>query len=77
VRDGAALLVGAVAGALVGGAVGWLLLTPEGRRRRAELEPRLIELAYHAAALRDAILDLERAAREGLRALDVPAHREF
>ncbi len=76
-RDGAALLLGAAAGALVGGALGWLLLTPEGRRRRAELEPRLIELAQHAAALRAAIVDLERAARQGLEALETPGRGEF
>ncbi|HEX7087667.1 MAG TPA: hypothetical protein VF198_14995 [Vicinamibacterales bacterium] len=76
-RDGAALLLGAAAGALVGGAIGWLFLTPEGRRRRAELEPRLIELAQHAAALRDAIVDLERAARQGLQALEMPRHEEL
>lgn len=76
-RDDAALLLGATAGALIGGAIGWLLLTPEGRRRRAELEPKLIELAYHAAALRDAIVDLERAARQGLQALEMPRGEEL
>ena len=75
-RDETAMLLGALAGALVGGAAGWLLLTPEGRRLRASLEPRIVEIAEHAAALRDAVLDIEDAARRGLEAIDAPARRE-
>jgi gas vesicle protein len=70
------MLLGALGGALVGGAAGWLLLTPEGRRLRATLEPCIVEIAEHAAALRNAVLDIEEAARRGLEALDAPAGRE-
>jgi len=38
------MLLCALAGALVGGAAGYLFFTEEGRRVRQELEPKLVDL---------------------------------
>ena len=40
-----AVWLGAMAGAIVGGAFGFLYLTDRGRRLRGDLEPRLTDLA--------------------------------
>ena len=39
--DRRAILIGALAGALIGGAAGYLYFTEAGRRVREELEPRM------------------------------------
>ena len=43
-NDRSAILLGALAGALLGGACGFLFLTERGRQIREDLEPRLSEL---------------------------------
>lgn len=43
--DRTSILLSALAGAIVGGCVGYLYLTDEGRRLREDLEPRLADLA--------------------------------
>jgi len=74
-RDRTALLVGLVAGAVVGGAAGWLFLTDGGRRLRQELGPRLDDLAERAVQLRDTATRAQRAANEGWRAIQEVAAR--
>ena len=66
-REGTGILVGLVAGAVVGGAAGWLYLTENGRRVRARIEPQLAGLINQAARVRDAASHVEAAAREGVR----------
>jgi gas vesicle protein len=66
-RDRTAVLLGLTAGAIVGGVAGWLYLTDEGRRLRAQLEPQIGELAQRAGALRDSALRARRAATESWR----------
>ena len=69
------MLLGLVAGAVVGGAAGWLFLTDGGRRLRQELGPRLDDLAERAVQLRDTAARAQRAANEGWRAIQEVAAR--
>jgi hypothetical protein len=63
VDDRTSILMGALVGALVGGACGFLFLTERGRRVRENLEPRLSELVNEFQRVR---LTADRArAREG------------
>ena len=63
-RNRTAVLIGLVAGAVAGGVAGWLLLTDDGRRVRARLEPRLQDLAGQAMALSASAKRLQVAARD-------------
>jgi gas vesicle protein len=66
VRDRTAVLIGLVAGAVAGGVAGWLILTDDGRRVRARLEPRLQDLASQAMAVSASARRLQAAARQGV-----------
>jgi len=66
VRDRTAVLIGLVAGAVAGGVAGWLMLTDDGRRVRARLEPRLQDLASQAMAVSASARRLQAAARHGV-----------
>jgi gas vesicle protein len=68
-RDRTAVLIGLVAGAALGGAAGWLLLTGDGRRLRARFEPLVQDIAEGAVRLRDTAMRAERAASASWRAL--------
>ena len=48
------ILLGALAGAIVGGAAGYLLFTDAGRRLREDLEPQLLDLLAELARTREA-----------------------
>lgn len=74
-RDRTAVLVGLVAGAVAGGVAGWLMLTDDGRRLRARLEPQLQDLAGQALALRDSATRMQAAARESFRLAQDAASR--
>lgn len=74
-RERTAVLIGLVAGAVVGGVAGWLWLSDEGRRVRARLEPPLKELAGQAMALRDSAARFQAAARGGAQAAEDVAAR--
>ena len=43
--DRTSILLGALAGAVVGGCMGYLVFTEDGRRLREDLEPRRADLA--------------------------------
>jgi gas vesicle protein len=75
VRDRAAILLGLVAGAALGGVAGWLWLTDDGRRLRARIEPQLQDLAGHALKLRDSAARVQRVARESVRTVEEVASR--
>ena len=74
-RDRTALLLGLVAGAVVGGAAGWLFLTDGGRRLRQDLRPQLDDLAERAMQLRDAAARAQRAAQESWQTIQEVAAR--
>jgi gas vesicle protein len=58
--DRSAILIGALAGALIGGAAGYLYFTESGRRVREEFEPRM----------NDVIAELQRARLAAARAVN-------
>ena len=62
-RDRTAMLIGMVAGALAGGVAGWLWLTRDGQRLRAQLEPGLQDLANHVLGLGESAQRVKTAAR--------------
>jgi gas vesicle protein len=75
VRDRTAIVLGLVAGAVVGGIAGWLWLTDDGRRLRARIEPQLQELAGQALKLRDSASRVQQVARESARTVQEVASR--
>ena len=58
--DRTAILMGALVGALAGGAVGYLYFTESGRRVREQFEPRM----------NDVIAEMQRARFAAVRAVD-------
>jgi gas vesicle protein len=74
-RDRTAMLLGLVAGAVVGGAAGWLFLTDGGRRLRQDIRPHLDDLAERAMQLRDTATRARRTANEGWRTIREVAAR--
>jgi len=75
VRDRTAVLIGLAAGAVVGGVVGWLWLSDDGRRLRVRLQPRLQDLANQAMALSASASRLKVVARQGVQAAQDVASR--
>jgi gas vesicle protein len=75
-KERSMIILGALAGAAVGSAVGYLFLTERGRRLRQEFEPKLDDLLQDVARLRDTVDRARTAASEGWRAIsDVAAQR--
>ena len=74
-RDRTAVLIGLAAGAVVGGVVGWLWLSDDGRRLRVRLQPRLQDLANQAMALSASASRLKVVARQGVQAAQDVASR--
>lgn len=54
-------------GAVVGGVVGYLFFTEEGRRRRGDIEPAVEQLMQEARRFRVTIEKMQDAAGEGMR----------
>ncbi len=66
-----ARVVGAtVAGAAIGGIIGYLFFTAGGRRFRGEIEPRLSEVSREIVRARDTVMKAYRALSDGQRSLD-------
>ena len=63
--DRQTILIGALAGALIGGAAGYLYFTESGRRVREEFEPRLNDLIAELQRARLAAARAAHAAGEG------------
>lgn len=59
-----------VAGAAVGGVLGYLYLTESGRRLLDQIEPRLDDFVRETARLRTTVLKARAAARESWRSLN-------
>lgn len=64
--DRTSILLGALAGAVVGGAAGYLFFTEEGRRLRADLEPKLMDLMGEIDKARS-LMDSSTSARADVR----------
>ena len=58
-----------LAGAAIGGLIGYLYFTAGGRRLRGEIEPRLTEASRDIVRVRDAMSDAFAAIEEGRRSL--------
>jgi hypothetical protein len=65
VNDRSPILVGALAGAVAGGLLGYLYFTPAGRRVRESFEPRLDEFMSELHRARAAVERARQAAGEG------------
>lgn len=65
--DRTSILLCALAGAVVGGAAGYLLFTEEGRRLREDLEPRLMDLMGEIDKARSLMMDSGTSARADVR----------
>ena len=63
--DRTAIVLGALAGAVVGGAFGYLYLSDDGRRIRADIEPEVAELVTELQRAWEAAGQAGDAAREG------------
>lgn len=61
VNERTVIWLGAVAGAVVGGAAAYLLFTERGRRLREQLEPRIAELAGEVARARSVAAEARSA----------------
>ena len=64
-----------LAGAAVGGLIGYLYFTAGGRRLRREIEPRLTEVSRDIVRVRDAVSNAFAAIEEGRRSLERLAGR--
>lgn len=64
------VLAATMAGAAVGGLIGYLFFTASGRRLRGEIEPRLSEMSRELVRLRDTVVHAYAAVDEGRRSLE-------
>ena len=67
--DRISILIGALAGAVVGGTAGYLLFTESGRRLRDELEPQVLDLIAELGRTREAAAEAREAIAEGVEAV--------
>jgi hypothetical protein len=56
-------------GAVIGGVVGWLYMTENGRRVREQIEPRLDDFMNELTRMRSTVEKARSAANEGWRSL--------
>lgn len=66
-NDRTSILLSALAGAVVGGCVGYLFLTDDGRRLREELEPKLVDLMSEFERARSMVKDAPDHVRADVR----------
>ncbi len=64
------VLLSSLAGAVIGGLVGYLYLTESGRRVRDQVEPRLDDFLREIGRLRTTVNKAQAAAAEGWRSLN-------
>lgn len=64
--DRSTMLLCALAGAVVGGAAGYLLFTEDGRRLRQDLEPKLMDLMKEVEKARS-LIDSSTSTRPDVR----------
>ena len=64
------VVAAAILGAMAGGLWGWLYLTTEGRRVRAQIEPKLDDFMRELSSVRGTVEKARTAANEGWRSLN-------
>ncbi len=64
------VVVASVAGAVVGGLIGYFYMTSSGRRLRDQIEPRLDDFVAEIRKLRTTLNKAQAAANEGWRSLN-------
>jgi len=64
------VLAATLLGAIAGGLWGWLYLTDNGRRVRAQIEPKLDEFVREIGNVRSTVDKAKMAANEGWRSLN-------
>ncbi len=69
-NDKSRILLSSLAGAAIGGILGYLYLTTDGRRLRNEIEPRLDEFSQEIRKLRSTVTKAQAVASEGWRSLN-------
>jgi len=68
--DQARIVAATLAGAAIGGLIGYLYLTPGGRRMRDQFEPRLDDFVQEIRKLRATVTKAQAVASEGWRSLN-------
>ncbi|MBE3071533.1 MAG: YtxH domain-containing protein [Acidobacteria bacterium] len=66
----AQVLGATLAGAAIGGLIGYLYFTASGRRLRGEIEPRLTEVSREIVRVRDTMVKAYAAFDDGRRSLE-------
>jgi hypothetical protein len=64
------LVAASLAGAAIGGVIGYLYLTGSGRRLRDQIEPRLDDFVQEIRRLRTTVTKAQAVANEGWRSLN-------
>jgi hypothetical protein len=70
VDERSSVLLTTVIGAVAGGVWGWLYLTENGRRVRAQIDPKLDDFMRELARVRGTVEKAKTAANEGWRSLN-------
>lgn len=68
--DRSRVLIATCLGAVIGGVLGWLYLTENGRRVRNQIEPKLDDFMSELSRVRGTVEKARSAANEGLRSLN-------
>jgi hypothetical protein len=69
VEERSRVMLAALLGAAVGGVWGWLYMTEQGRRIRAQIDPKLDDFMRELQGLRGTVEKAKTAANEGWRSL--------
>jgi hypothetical protein len=69
-NDKSRVLLSSLAGAAIGGLLGYLYWTVDGRRLRDQIEPRLDEFSQEVRKLRSTVSKAQAVASEGWRSLN-------
>ncbi len=64
------VVAASLAGAVIGGVIGFLYMTERGRRMRDEIEPRLDDFVQEIRKLRTTVSKAQAVANEGWRSLN-------
>jgi len=70
VSERAQVIGATLAGAAIGGLIGYLFFTARGRRLRAEIEPRLVEASREIDRVRDTVAKAYAAIDQGRRSIE-------